>query len=430
MRNLRFCSTMATALAVGILRLFTTNQSKRTGSSIITSSNSTFTFTPSRWRRIFCSLFLVAAAIASVGAVASSRAVSQRDLPNQLVAATPTPTPCSAWVERAPVPYNAGGVFAASDGAHVYAGGGRSDTTTFHNDLLRYDPGNDSWAPLMSSPDQHYASQAVYFNGKIYNMGGFVDRFNVTNTARIYDIATNTWTTGAPMPSPLGLQATVLWNGVIYIVGGYNGSAETNTLYAYDIASDTWTTLAPMPQAVYAPGFGAINGKLYIAGGYVFGVLFNTLQIYDIATNTWDPPGANVPQAVGYCGSTVFNGLLYLYGGIVQGSPRVLTNITQIYDPVSNTWSSGPNMNVAMWGSYGTAVGNDSIVAPGGFDVNFVGLNDNEQLINIPCSTPTPTPTPTATATPMPTATPTPTSTPRQTPAPRPRPTPAPRPTP
>jgi hypothetical protein len=40
----------------------------------------------------------------------------------------------------------------------------------------------------------------------------------------------------------------------------------------------------------------------------------------------------------------------------------VLTNITQIYDPVSATWSYGPNMNMTeiAW----TAAGNDSIVAP------------------------------------------------------------------
>src|SRR5882762_7863642 len=37
-------------------------------------TNSHFTFTPSPWRRIFCSLFLVAAVVALVAAVASSDA--------------------------------------------------------------------------------------------------------------------------------------------------------------------------------------------------------------------------------------------------------------------------------------------------------------------------------------------------------------------
>src|SRR5439155_22958078 len=47
---------------------------QRTSNSMITNPNPTSTFTPSRWRRIFCSLFLVAAVVAAVGAVAASRA--------------------------------------------------------------------------------------------------------------------------------------------------------------------------------------------------------------------------------------------------------------------------------------------------------------------------------------------------------------------
>src|SRR3984893_1356364 len=40
---------------------------------MITNSNPASTFTPSRWRRIFCSLSLIAAAAAAIGAIASSR---------------------------------------------------------------------------------------------------------------------------------------------------------------------------------------------------------------------------------------------------------------------------------------------------------------------------------------------------------------------
>ena len=110
------------------------------------------------------------------------------------------------------------------------------------NDLLRYDPGNDSghrWLPRLTGTR---LSQAVYFKGKLYNMGGYVgDLSHVSDTTRIYDIATDTWTTGASMPATLGAQATVLWNGVIYVAGGYDGGGEVDTLYAYDIASDTWS---------------------------------------------------------------------------------------------------------------------------------------------------------------------------------------------
>ena len=249
-------------------------------------------------------------------------------------------------------------------------------------------------------------------------------------------------------------MATALWDGVIYVAGGNNlTGGRVNTLYAYDIVSNAWTTtLAPIPEPLTLPGFGAISGKLYIAGGSGNAGYLDTLYIYDIETNQWST-GANLPQAIARPGSTVLNGLLYLYGGRLPDLTP--TNITQIYDPVTNMWddpSGEPRMNVPLFSTYGTAVGNNSIVAPGGLDVAFVGLIDNEQLINIPCATPTPTPTATATvtptATPSPTPTPTatatqsPTVTPTSTPtatatatvsptaAPRPSPTPRPRPTP
>ena len=64
---------------------------------MITTPNSTSTFTPSNWRRIFCSLFFVAAVVAAVGAIASSRAVG-----NQQGAAVSSPpsaaTKIAPWV--------------------------------------------------------------------------------------------------------------------------------------------------------------------------------------------------------------------------------------------------------------------------------------------------------------------------------------------
>jgi len=213
--------------------------------------------------------------------------------------------------------------------------------------------------------------------GKIYNIAGFGLGMQTTTT-RIYDIATNSWTTGAPIPEANGLSdhATAYSNGIIYVAGGYNGAA-INTVRAYNIATNTWSVLAPLPQALYLPGFGIINGKLYIAAGNNGSVNLNTLYIYDIATNMWTT-GAVVPTPVVGPGSAVYQGKLYLFGG-ANPFPTTITT-TQIYDPVLNTWSAGPNMNVARLWFYGANVNNTSIVAPGGDNSPGIPINDNEQL--------------------------------------------------
>ena len=305
---------------------------------------------------------------------------------------TPTPTPtCSPgtqqWGFEAPLPYAATGAFAVSDGAFVYIGGGY-DAINARNDLLRYDPVANSYTPLAASPDAHFLSQAVLLDGKIYNIGGGVLN-GLTNTTRIYDIATNSWSTGADMPIAKTSMATALWNGKIYVAAGGDGVQITNTLYAYDIGSNTWTQLASMPEAVFAPGFGVIDGKLYVASGSIDAVeLTNALQVYDIATDTWSK-GANVPIPVTGPGSAVLDGKLYLFGG--GFTP---TAATQVYDPTTNSWSSGPNLVVPRLSFYGAAVGNSSIVAPGGDSPFAFPTNYSEQLSGGHCGTPTPTPTP------------------------------------
>jgi len=292
-----------------------------------------------------------------------------------------TPAACS-WVSRAAAPYNATGMFAVSDGTYLYAGGGH-DATTARANLQRYNPATNTWTNLAPSPDQHSLSQAVFYNNKIYNIGGFgTNGGGLTNTVRIYDISTNSWSIGAPMPVALSDMATLLWNGKIYVAAGFNGLAPVNTLYAYNISTNTWSTLASMPQALFLPGFGAIGGKLYIASGNNGSSELNTLYIYNIATNSWSS-GTAVPTPVTAPGSTVFCGKLYLYGG---GYPTP-HNITQIYDPVSNSWSSGRNLNVARLWFYGSAVGNIGIVAPGGNTTAAASsaVNTNEQLVGCSC---------------------------------------------
>ena len=227
---------------------------------------------------------------------------------------------------------------------------------------------------LKSSP-----SAAPTLCSKIYNIGGF-GSVGVTNTTRIYCLCSNTWTTGASCPASLGSQAIGFWDGIIFIAGGFDGVSAVNTLYEYFIGGNNWTTGAVMPGAVYSAGFGVINGKFYVASGNNGSSEVNTLYIYDIPSNTWST-GASVPVPVTGPGSAVLNGRLYLFGG---GAPfPMTTTTTQVYDPVTNSWSICGNMNVSRLWFYGAAVDGTSIFAPGGNTPVGTPINVNEQG---PCS--------------------------------------------
>jgi N-acetylneuraminic acid mutarotase len=219
---------------------------------------------------------------------------------------------------------------------------------------------------------------------KLFMFGGVnTNTATVYNTTRIYNIATNTWSTGATMPGPRQQMAAGYYNGKIYVAAGYsngNPGSETNTIWEYDPVANTWnTSRANMPASVSGPGYGIINGHLYVAGGRntTFANL-NTLYDYDIVANTWTQR-ANLPTAVNVPGSTVICGKLWVFGG---GSPFFgsgalhtfgengvqlpdTANTLQIYNPATNTWTSGPSLNQQRSFSAGTHLGNTAIAIGG-----------------------------------------------------------------
>ncbi|MBI2836667.1 MAG: PD40 domain-containing protein [Chloroflexi bacterium] len=163
--------------------------------------------------------------------------------------------------------------------------------------------------------------------------------------------ADSTWTTKTPMPAARSYAAAAVIDSILYVAGGHDGSGGTTTLQAYNPAADTWSTLASMPGRRYqADGAGVINGKLYVPGGWNYpdsGLPTNTLFVYDPATNSWST-GAPMPQVVlygsGNGASGVINGKLYVttpYNGY-SGTYKYL----HVYDPATNTWTqlaSSPN---------------------------------------------------------------------------------------
>jgi hypothetical protein len=179
-----------------------------------------------------------------------------------------------------------------------------------------------------------YRSAGVSCDGQgLYVFGGQPSSGGVINEVWYYDLASDTWTAKAPMPVALmSMEATCI-DGYIYLVGGYTGSAHTNNFQIYDTAGDVWAattwpnTLTPMTAAW--------NGMLYAFGGNPGPS--NVVWVYDPATGVWANTGSTMPTATSYGGATTVGDYIYVVGGGATGA-------TQRYDPVANTWATGPSL--------------------------------------------------------------------------------------
>ena len=195
-------------------------------------------------------------------------------------------------------------------------------------------------------PGARYFAGAVYDsdNGLVYVCGGFDENFLETSTTWEYDPVANTWNTSrAPMPVAMGGMGYSIVEQNMYLAGSWNGGLGSTLHYRYDIAADAWTQVADVPVNIYRPASASIGTNTYLVGG----------------GDPFVAPRAS-PKARKLASTR---------------APATSFNTTYVYDTVADTWSSGPNTNVAHSFTGGTAFGNSLLVVAG-----FDGIEDTNTV--------------------------------------------------
>ena len=224
----------------------------------------------------------------------------------------------------------------------------------------------NSWVTKASMHFSRTGAGAASVNGIVYVMGGS-QRYNVTDTGfsymsinatEAYNPATDTWTLKAPMPTSRDGFGVAVYQNKIYCIGGESvsatGSHATNANEVYDTETDSWQTKTSMPTARYGIEANVVDGKFYLIGGIesssitrlIRGIFqieqcineIAKVEVYDPVTDTWTT-GSPMPTAVGGYASAVVDGKVYVISGSVNES--AMTNLSQIYDPKTDKWSFG-----------------------------------------------------------------------------------------
>ena len=320
---------------------------------------------------------------------------------------TPPPPPpaTGVWSALANAPASIGEVSSVTDGTYVYLLGGQFGDSVKTDQLYRYDPATGTWttlAPQTVVPTVDHGA-AHYSNGKIYFFGGLINNFAESNALGIYDIATDSWSTGAPLtiggqPYGIGSAASAIINGKLYVAGGIhneNQAENTTVTVAYDPATDSWSQLADMPSGRNHAAGGTYNGKLYVFAGRqgpnIGSPGFNDTFIYDPATDTWTT-GASVPTARSGMGNAPeLNGELYVIGGEVGGPFAGTFEEVEVYDPTTDTWRTETPITTPRHGIWPVTLNGRIHVIAGGVQEGL-STSDVHELFS-PDGTPPPTPT-------------------------------------
>jgi N-acetylneuraminic acid mutarotase len=286
-----------------------------------------------------------------------------------------------SWTTLEPLPTIRRDLGVAVVNGKIYAIGGRSDgNRLFTNE--EYDPETNTWTTKAPMPTPRSDFGIAVVNDKIYCIGG-INEFDWSGYGKgilcavneVYDPLTDTWENKTSMPTQRQRPTANVVNGKIYVMGGvqYRDAPPPQTSFGldvnevYDPETDSWTTKTPIPTITSNPASATINNKIYVIGGYQS----DLNQIYDPESNSWSQ-GAPIPTAVALAGAGATSGemapkRIYVIGGY---SSYDEVSLNQVYDPETDTWSSGTQMPTARH-SLGVAVMNDELYAIGGGSTNL-----------------------------------------------------------
>lgn len=184
--------------------------------------------------------------------------------------------------------------------------------------------------------------------------------------------------------------------GRLYAIGGgpgataSGGSPNLAVVERYDANTDAWEVLAPMPapRAKAAAAYDGAGHVLLIGGYDEFGAArSSSVFVFDIAGGTWSVgaplpvPMSGDPALSDHAAQLGADARVYVLGGLNgatgAGTP---TRAVSVYDPVSQSWSLGPDMLDARY-AFGVALGGDEyLYAMGGEDGSATGTFRVERM--------------------------------------------------
>jgi N-acetylneuraminic acid mutarotase len=183
--------------------------------------------------------------------------------------------------------------------------------------------------------------------------------------SRITDLP---WVDITSLPTALMDHAAAEYNGRIYVVGGFDGFSVTGDGYVYDPDTTSWASIASMNNARQKPSAAFIGDLLYVVGGWDFnGNPVAALEIYDPASDSWST-GANMPVPVAGAPAVVLDGQMYVIGGCLDGFCTPTNNVYR-YDVDANSWeSTAAYPEQTAWQSCGVIEGQIYCAGGAGFD--------------------------------------------------------------
>ncbi|XP_013398965.1 kelch-like protein 28 [Lingula anatina] len=226
---------------------------------------------------------------------------------------------------------------------------------------------------------------AVTGDNQIYLAGGALRKINyrgsvctegVCDSVFMFDYATKTWVSKVAMEMKRYQFALTVLDRFVYAIGGQDYSSLLSSVERYDQHANKWEVVTPLPVPTRCMAATSYKGKLYVFGGEEANGISKAAFRYDPVTEQWiQLPSMHVSRALAGC--VVYKEKIYIIGGNSLVSekwkreflPEHCVCSVEVFDPVTETWSEGPELPNSLCGA-GVVKYDNTILVVGGEDEN------------------------------------------------------------
>jgi hypothetical protein len=172
-------------------------------------------------------------------------------------------------------------------------------------------------------------------------------------------------------------SATLLDDGQVLVVGALNSAATE----LFNPANGTWSPVGNLSVGrSYLSASKLGKGKVLVSGGYNQVTYIANADLYDPATKSWAPAAPLAIARGGHTSTLLLNGKVLVTGGQhpIGSNPGYSgpSNTAELYDPVTNTWSSAGTMSRARDKHTATLLQSGKVLVVGGPDGTRAELYD------------------------------------------------------
>jgi hypothetical protein len=247
-----------------------------------------------------------------------------------------------------------------------------------------FGPGWSLTGSLNTARTMHTATQLR--DGRVLVTGGIInDKGEATASTELYDPATATWSyTGALSQPRYGHTATLLADGRVLVVGTAR-PFQSDTAEIYDPATAMWTSTGRLtaPHAFHTATL-LQNGKVLIAGGWDLvpapgrhtTIATPESEIYDPLTDTWSRTGDLNLARFAHTATLLQDGEVLIAGGADDEERGTFFDTAELYDPETGIWTSTGSLKLGRNSHTATLLPNGEVLVAAGWPTTSSELYD------------------------------------------------------